>query len=48
MTPSSGHDPHTARDITAEQFRHVLGHLPTGVTVIAADGPDGPVGLAAN
>ena len=27
-------------------FRQVLGHFPTGVTVITADGPDGPVGLA--
>ena len=34
--------------ISAEQFRHVLGHLPTGVTVITAHGPDGPVGMAAN
>jgi 3-hydroxy-9,10-secoandrosta-1,3,5(10)-triene-9,17-dione monooxygenase reductase component len=28
------------------QFRQVLGHFPTGVTVITADGVDGPVGLA--
>ena len=27
-------------------FRQVLGHLPTGVTVITADGAEGPVGLA--
>lgn len=27
-------------------FRQVLGHFPTGVTVITADGPEGPVGLA--
>jgi flavin reductase (DIM6/NTAB) family NADH-FMN oxidoreductase RutF len=36
------------REISAEQFRHVLGHLPTGVTVIAAHGEDGPLGMAAN
>lgn len=28
------------------RFRQVLGHFPTGVTVITADTPDGPVGLA--
>jgi flavin reductase (DIM6/NTAB) family NADH-FMN oxidoreductase RutF len=28
------------------RFRQVLGHFPTGVTVITADGDDGPVGLA--
>lgn len=27
-------------------FRQVLGHFPTGVTVVTADTPDGPVGLA--
>lgn len=30
----------------AAHFRTVLGHFPTGVTVITAVGPDGPVGLA--
>jgi 3-hydroxy-9,10-secoandrosta-1,3,5(10)-triene-9,17-dione monooxygenase reductase component len=29
-------------------FRQVLSHLPTGVTVITAHGPDGPTGMAAN
>lgn len=29
-------------------FRNVLGHLPTGVAVVAANGPDGPVGMAVN
>jgi 3-hydroxy-9,10-secoandrosta-1,3,5(10)-triene-9,17-dione monooxygenase reductase component len=29
-------------------FRHVLGHYPTGVAVITAAGPDGPVGMAMN
>jgi len=28
------------------KFRQVLGHFPTGVTVITAASPDGPVGLA--
>ncbi len=35
-------------DIDPHRFREVLGHLPTGVTVIASNGPDGPVGMAAN
>jgi flavin reductase (DIM6/NTAB) family NADH-FMN oxidoreductase RutF len=30
------------------RFREVLSHLPTGVTVVAAHGPEGPVGMAAN
>lgn len=34
--------------IPGERFRHVLGHLPTGVTIITAHGADGPVGMAAN
>jgi 3-hydroxy-9,10-secoandrosta-1,3,5(10)-triene-9,17-dione monooxygenase reductase component len=29
-------------------FRRVLGHLPTGVTVITADGAGGPVGMTCN
>ena len=29
-------------------FRRVLGHLPTGVTVITAQLPDGPIGMACN
>lgn len=32
--------------IEAARFRQVLGHFATGVTVIAAAGPEGPVGLA--
>jgi flavin reductase (DIM6/NTAB) family NADH-FMN oxidoreductase RutF len=28
------------------KFRQVLGHFPTGVTVVTATGADGPVGLA--
>lgn len=35
-------------EITGEQFRHVLGHLPTGVTIITAHAETGPVGMAAN
>jgi 3-hydroxy-9,10-secoandrosta-1,3,5(10)-triene-9,17-dione monooxygenase reductase component len=35
-------------EISGEAFRHVLGHLPTGVTVITAHGDDGPTGMAAN
>jgi 3-hydroxy-9,10-secoandrosta-1,3,5(10)-triene-9,17-dione monooxygenase reductase component len=29
-------------------FRQVLGRLPTGVSIITARGPDGPIGMAAN
>jgi flavin reductase (DIM6/NTAB) family NADH-FMN oxidoreductase RutF len=36
------------REIAPEHFRDVLGHLPTGVTVMAALARDGPVGMAAN
>lgn len=28
------------------RFRQVLGHFPTGVTVVTGDGADGPVGMA--
>jgi 3-hydroxy-9,10-secoandrosta-1,3,5(10)-triene-9,17-dione monooxygenase reductase component len=31
-----------------DDFRRVLGHLPTGVTVITAETDSGPVGMAAN
>lgn len=34
--------------MTQKEFRRVLGHLPTGVTVITANSLDGPVGMAAN
>lgn len=36
------------RQLSSERFRRVLGHLPTGVTVITAQGPLGPVGMAVN
>lgn len=35
-------------EIDPANFRHVLGHLPTGVTIITAQGPQGPVGMACN
>jgi 3-hydroxy-9,10-secoandrosta-1,3,5(10)-triene-9,17-dione monooxygenase reductase component len=35
-------------EITPERFRLVLGHLPTGVTVLTAGAPEGPTGMAAN
>lgn len=38
--PDSGTD--------ADAFRHVLGHYPTGVAVITAQTPDGPVGMSMN
>jgi flavin reductase (DIM6/NTAB) family NADH-FMN oxidoreductase RutF len=34
--------------ITGDHLRHVLGHLPTGVTVVTANAVDGPAGMAAN
>jgi len=37
-----------AVQIDAGHFRQVLAHLPTGVTVIAAHGEHGPVGMTAN
>ena len=38
-------DQHSTDRIAASTFRSVLGHLPTGVTVVAAAGSDGTVGL---
>jgi flavin reductase (DIM6/NTAB) family NADH-FMN oxidoreductase RutF len=32
-------------DFDSARFRHVLGHFPTGVTIITANPPSGPVGL---
>ncbi|MGA2469203.1 MAG: flavin reductase family protein [Solirubrobacteraceae bacterium] len=37
-------DPH----VDPERFRHVLGHLPSGVTVVSAYHADGPVGMASS
>jgi 3-hydroxy-9,10-secoandrosta-1,3,5(10)-triene-9,17-dione monooxygenase reductase component len=37
--------PASAASIDTARYRQVLGHFPTGVTVITAAGPDGPAGL---
>jgi len=34
--------------VEPERFRDVMGHFATGVTVVTASGPDGPVGMTAN
>jgi 3-hydroxy-9,10-secoandrosta-1,3,5(10)-triene-9,17-dione monooxygenase reductase component len=34
--------------VDPDQFRDVLGHLPTGVTVVTAHDPSGPVAMSAN
>jgi 3-hydroxy-9,10-secoandrosta-1,3,5(10)-triene-9,17-dione monooxygenase reductase component len=34
--------------VNPEHFRGVLSHLPTGVSIVTAYTPDGPVGMAAN
>jgi flavin reductase (DIM6/NTAB) family NADH-FMN oxidoreductase RutF len=36
------------RDVGPEQFRSVMGHFVTGVTVVTAHTPEGPVGMTAN
>ncbi len=36
------------RPVGPERFRAVMGRFPTGVTVVTAMGPDGPVGMTAN
>ena len=36
------------RELGPEQFRSVMGHFATGVTVVTANTPDGPVGMTAN
>ena len=35
-------------EVAPGHFRAVMGHFATGVTVVTASGPDGPVGLTAN
>jgi flavin reductase (DIM6/NTAB) family NADH-FMN oxidoreductase RutF len=35
-------------EITPGRFRHVFGHLPTGVSILTALTPAGPTGMAAN
>ena len=36
------------RDVGPELYRSVMGHFVTGVTVVTAATPDGPVGMTAN
>jgi 3-hydroxy-9,10-secoandrosta-1,3,5(10)-triene-9,17-dione monooxygenase reductase component len=36
------------RDVGPERFRSVMGHFATGVTVVTATTPQGPVGMTAN
>jgi 3-hydroxy-9,10-secoandrosta-1,3,5(10)-triene-9,17-dione monooxygenase reductase component len=48
MRDPQGTGPVHAGEIDAAEFREVLGHLPTGVTVITAHGVDGPAGMAVN
>jgi 3-hydroxy-9,10-secoandrosta-1,3,5(10)-triene-9,17-dione monooxygenase reductase component len=36
------------KTVEPERFRAVMGHFATGVTVVTASGPDGPVGMTAN
>ncbi|MFJ4206722.1 flavin reductase family protein [Streptomyces sviceus] len=40
--------PQSPRPIDPGEFRNVLGHLPTGVVVLATHTPGQPVGMAAN
>src|SRR3954470_21081547 len=36
------------RPVGPDRFRTVMGRFPTGVTVVTAMGPEGPVGMTAN
>ncbi len=36
------------REVGPDRFRDVMGRFATGVTVVTAAGPDGPVGMTAN
>jgi flavin reductase (DIM6/NTAB) family NADH-FMN oxidoreductase RutF len=36
------------RAVEPQRFRDVMGHFATGVTVVTASGPEGPVGMTAN
>lgn len=38
----------TPDDLDPDRYRRVVGHFPTGVTIVTATGPDRPVGLAVN
>ncbi len=42
---SNPFDPQWTASFDSARFREVLGHFPTGVTVVTASTPDGPVGL---
>lgn len=35
-------------EFAKQRFRQVLGHLPTGVTIVTAQTPSGPAGMTAN
>jgi 3-hydroxy-9,10-secoandrosta-1,3,5(10)-triene-9,17-dione monooxygenase reductase component len=35
-------------EVAPSHFRAVMGHFATGVTVVTASGPEGPVGMTAN
>jgi 3-hydroxy-9,10-secoandrosta-1,3,5(10)-triene-9,17-dione monooxygenase reductase component len=43
---SNPFDPEWTASFDSARFRQVLGYFPTGVTVVTAGTPDGPVGLA--
>lgn len=45
---TSSQRPPTASEASPTQMRRVLGSFATGVTIITAHGPSGPVGMAAN
>jgi flavin reductase (DIM6/NTAB) family NADH-FMN oxidoreductase RutF len=36
------------QEVAPSHFRAVMGHFATGVTVVTASGPEGPVGMTAN
>ena len=36
------------KSVGPQQFRQVIGRFPTGVTIVTAMGPEGPVGMTAN
>src|SRR3954470_20418919 len=36
------------RPVGPDRFRAVMGRFPTGVTIVTAIGPEGPVGMTAN
>lgn len=48
MTAEAGGGGRDVVHVEPRRFRDVLGHLPTGVTVITAHGASGPTGMAAN